>query len=296
MTGAPSERTAHTEFEELLAAYALDAVDGDEATALERHLAVCPRCRQEVAAYRETAAMLAYGGEGAPEGVWDRIAAGTRGPVGGETRRNGGGLDRPGSGGGTAEDDPLAAILPRVRRERRAGRRPVRGPRRRREIRLMEVALAVALVVTAGVIGFAVHLQAEVASARRAEATLAQSETRVGLSEAVAAALAQQGGRRIVLSGAESTERAELVLLPDGVGFLLGGGLRPLPVRETYQLWGIRDGRRISLGLLGRAPTAVPVAVGPVASFAEVAITVEPEGGVAATTAAPVVAGVVSES
>jgi anti-sigma factor RsiW len=296
MTGVPSESTAHAEFEELLAAYALDAVDGDEATALERHLAVCPRCRQEVAAYRETAAMLAYGGESAPEGVFDRIAAGTRGPVGGEARRSGGGLDRPGSGARKTEEDPLAALQPRVPRRRRSGRGPARRQRRRGEIRLVEVALAVALVVSAGVIGFAVHLQAEVASARRAEATLAQSETRVGLAEAVAAALAQRGGRRIELSGSQSTERAELVLLPDGVGFLLGGGLRPLPAEETYQFWGIRDGRRISLGLLGRAPTAVPVAVGPVGSFAEVAITVEPEGGVATTSAAPVVAGVVSQS
>lgn len=157
MTGVPSESTAHAEFEELLAAYALDAVDGDEATALERHLAVCPRCRQEVAAYRETAAMLAYGGESAPEGVFDRIAAGTRGPVGGEARRSGGGLDRPGSGGGKAEEDPLAALQPRVPRRRRSGRGPARRQRRRGEIRLVEVALAVALVVSAGVIGFAVQ-------------------------------------------------------------------------------------------------------------------------------------------
>lgn len=291
MTEVPSGPTAHAEFEELLAAFALDAVDGDEAAAIEEHLTICPRCRQQVAAYRETAAMLAYGGESAPEGVWDRIAAGLRSPVGSETRRPGDSLDRPGSTGGNAAAEPPAPQPARAQRERRGGRRPGRAGGRRAEIRLVEVALAVALVVTAGVIGFAVHLQAEVSAARRAEATLAESETRVGLSEAVAAALAQRGGRRIQLSGTESTERAELVVLPDGVGFLLGGGLRPLPVRETYQLWGIRDGRRISLGLLGRAPTAVPVALGAVTSFAEMAITVEPEGGVSTTTAAPVVVG-----
>ena len=66
---------SHRELQELLGAYALDAVDVDEADAVERHLRECPRCREEVAAHRETAAFMAASGADAPDGVWDRITA-----------------------------------------------------------------------------------------------------------------------------------------------------------------------------------------------------------------------------
>ena len=65
----------HREVQELLGAYALDAVDGDEAEAVEAHLRECPRCREEVAAHRETAAFLASAGSPAPDGLWERIAS-----------------------------------------------------------------------------------------------------------------------------------------------------------------------------------------------------------------------------
>src|SRR5205814_1949498 len=59
----------HQEIEELLGAYALDAVDTDERDLVDAHLAGCPRCASEVAGYRETAAMLAaHGGGRAPDG------------------------------------------------------------------------------------------------------------------------------------------------------------------------------------------------------------------------------------
>ena len=64
----------HDETMELLGAYALDAVDPDEAAAIEDHLRDCPRCRAEVAEHRETAAFLAHAGADAPDGLWTRIA------------------------------------------------------------------------------------------------------------------------------------------------------------------------------------------------------------------------------
>jgi anti-sigma-K factor RskA len=45
---------------ELAAAYALDALDGDDLRGYEVHLAGCERCRDDVAGFRETAAALAY--------------------------------------------------------------------------------------------------------------------------------------------------------------------------------------------------------------------------------------------
>lgn len=65
----------HPEVQELLGAYALDALDPGEADAVDLHLRDCPRCRAEVEEYRETAAMLAFGGVAAPPGVWEKIQA-----------------------------------------------------------------------------------------------------------------------------------------------------------------------------------------------------------------------------
>src|SRR5258706_1875749 len=67
-----AERT-HIEIEELLGAYSIDALDPAERRLVEVHLPGCARCRAEVADLREVAAMLAYTGGAAPEGVWDRI-------------------------------------------------------------------------------------------------------------------------------------------------------------------------------------------------------------------------------
>jgi anti-sigma factor RsiW len=44
---------------QLSAAYALDALDGDDRQAYEAHLAGCERCREDVASFRATAAALA---------------------------------------------------------------------------------------------------------------------------------------------------------------------------------------------------------------------------------------------
>lgn len=46
---------------DLTAAYALDALDGDEVEAYERHLSQCEECRAELAELNETAATLAFG-------------------------------------------------------------------------------------------------------------------------------------------------------------------------------------------------------------------------------------------
>lgn len=48
----------HTTFQDNLAAYALGALDADEAAALERHLATCEPCRLELATYERVGAGL----------------------------------------------------------------------------------------------------------------------------------------------------------------------------------------------------------------------------------------------
>jgi anti-sigma-K factor RskA len=111
----------HRDIEELLGAYALDAVDADERDLIERHLADCPRCRAEVAEHREVAAFLAHTGAPAPDGVWDRIA-------------------------GSLEEPPPVLQLERVRERRRSV-----------PLRAVGIAAAAAVAVIVGLGGFVIH-------------------------------------------------------------------------------------------------------------------------------------------
>lgn len=72
---------SHEEIQQLLGAFALDAVDDDERVEIEDHLRDCPRCRAEVADHRETAAFLALAGAEAPSALWDEIAAAIEPPA-----------------------------------------------------------------------------------------------------------------------------------------------------------------------------------------------------------------------
>ncbi|MEY2471612.1 MAG: hypothetical protein QOK28_941 [Actinomycetota bacterium] len=67
-------RANQSELHELVGAYALDALDADEAREFEAHLDECPRCRAELRDHRDTASYLAHVGTSAPDGVWERIA------------------------------------------------------------------------------------------------------------------------------------------------------------------------------------------------------------------------------
>ena len=54
----------HEEYKEMLAAYALGALEPTEVRALEEHLASCDDCSAEVAEWRATASALAFSAEG----------------------------------------------------------------------------------------------------------------------------------------------------------------------------------------------------------------------------------------
>ena len=61
------------EIDSLLPAYALDAVDDDERTAIEMYLETDPEARAEVAALQRTASMLGHTGGPAPAVVWEKL-------------------------------------------------------------------------------------------------------------------------------------------------------------------------------------------------------------------------------
>src|SRR6476661_5439611 len=96
-----------SEMDDLLGAFALDAVEPDEREMVERHLANDPVARAEVDEMRETAAVLASlptGDEGAPADLWDRIVGAISPPAGapGESRDREGRVE-----GGSADVVPL---------------------------------------------------------------------------------------------------------------------------------------------------------------------------------------------
>ena len=71
---------APDEIHDLAAAYALDALDAEDRWTYERHLDTCDRCREEVAALRDSAVELAYAAEGPepPPDLRDRILEAAR--------------------------------------------------------------------------------------------------------------------------------------------------------------------------------------------------------------------------
>ena len=248
--------TSHQEIQDLLGAFALDAVDDDERDLIEAHLAGCPRCRAEVATHRETAALLAHGGDRAPEGVWARITANLE----------------------EAPPDlaPMASLDDA--RERRS--------RRSISMRAAAAMGAVAAALTA-FFGWRIGVQDERLDRVRAE--LEEIAVQDGLRRAATAALADTGAEQVRLASFDGRTGVHVVRLPDGTGFAVADGLPPLPADRTYQLWALRQDAKISLGLLGQDPDVAPFQmVGPVLGYA---ITDEAAGGVKESTQSPVVLG-----
>lgn len=243
---------SHDEIMELLGAYALDAVDDDERRAVEDHLTECPRCAAEVADHREVAAMLAYSGAPAPEGVWSKIADTLEEPPPE--------LDLPGlTGARRAPDVPAVPDELAARRERR-DRRPV----------LLGAAAAVVLVV--GLVAGS-FIAADDSDTGSSDVAVASIET------LAREALNDPSAKQVSLSSPDDAPIAATAAVhSDGSGFLLGTSLPALDAAETYQLWGVREGVVVSLGVLGNSPDVVAFHLDP--STEALAITVETAGGV----------------
>jgi Anti-sigma-K factor rskA, C-terminal/Putative zinc-finger len=238
----------HDEIAELLGAYALDAVDPDEAAVVEAHLAVCPRCAAEVADHREVAAMLAHTGAPAPEGLWSRISA-------------------------SLEEAPPEMDIPLALPDRaRSGVVDLAGQRaRRRPQWIPGAAVAAALVVVALIAGI----------------VIAGDGDGGDRPEQIAAPVLEDVARRVmndpdavkaVLSSPDGDLEAPAAIDVDGSGYLMGNTLPALDEAQTYQLWGIRGDLVVSLGVLGSSPGVVAFHADP--GVEALAITLEVAGGV----------------
>jgi hypothetical protein len=234
----------HEEIQELLGAYALHAVDPQEAELVERHLEGCPRCRAEVQGHREVATLLGNSGGDAPEGLWDRIATqleDTPPPLR---------LDLP---GGPGTITPLA-------------------PRRRTANRIATTVLGAAAAVAIAVLGAQVVRQQD----RLDEMQTALEDST--LQAAANVAFSDPEAAKLELLSSDGAVRGRAVVLSDGSGYLIAHELPALGADRTYQLWGETDDGLVSLGLLGGDPATVAFHAG--GDVSALAITAEEAGGV----------------
>jgi hypothetical protein len=250
----------HPELDDILGAYALDAVDPAERALVEQRLADDPVARAEVDEMRETAAALASlpgDDEGAPAGLWGRIADAICSPDAATASRT------------AARDivEPSANVVPLKRSTRSFPARIV-----------VPVAAAAALVIAV--------LGVQVAT---------QSPNRAGDLAAAYNQAVDAGAATVPLRAGTPTGgvTAEIALQSDGTGYLRNDRLPGLPEGKTYQLWALvprgAGQQAISAGVLGRDPRAAAFHLsGAPTGFA---ITVENAPGVIASKQSPVAVG-----
>jgi hypothetical protein len=286
---------SHTEIEELLGAYALDAVEPETAAVIGAHLEGCVRCAAEVDQHHEVAGLLANSGGVPPADLWDGIAGRLGGTSDQSWDRLAARLDvpastRPGSGqdAGSSPDQPSA-----TRTGGSGGSAavvPIGTARPRSRLVAASAGLvAAAAAVIALVLGLQVHHLHGQVNALQATPNLSAAER---------AALSAPGTTRVPLSApgtaGQGSTPATIVLTAAGTGFVINGtdqGLAPLPADRTYQLWGEVGSKVISLGLLGSRPGIVPFSVAGSHGVSAFAITDEVAGGVVASTNQPVAEG-----
>jgi anti-sigma-K factor RskA len=212
---------------DLVAAYALDALDDEERVDFERHLADCAVCKAQLAELEEASTALAYAESvEPPPALRERILEAAR-----------------------AENGKVGSV-----------------PRRRWLFPATVAAAAAAAVVAIGVGLWANSLSRDLDRERSANAGYAR-------------ALQLLGG------GAEVTQLADaeggLLVAPDGEAALVVCGLQPAPKDKTYEAWVIEGETPRPAGLFPGGGGCPPVLLErDVPKGAQVAVTLEPKGGV----------------
>lgn len=266
---------SHEQASELLSAYALDAVDGDELVDLETHVATCPRCQSELDILREVAGAMGNSVEPLPEGLWANIVSRLPEDLQG------------------AEPPPMPSLESEARS-------PFRAPssastRRTRRVVVLLGALAVAAVAVAVVFGIdLIHSQDKVSMLQADVSRLHVDNSRLQVKAnetPVAVALRTPGHSIVTLESSSGQQLAQFVIVPGGHGYLVSSQLPVLSTGKTYQLWGIVGGTPISLGLLGTSPRHAAFTIAGAPRAAKLAVSAEPAGGTVAPTGSIVASG-----
>ncbi|MGB3733489.1 MAG: anti-sigma factor [Ilumatobacter sp.] len=223
------------ELDELLGAYALDAVDAGERDRVEDYLRINPKAAAEVQEHREVATMLAFTGMDAPADLWSKITAeiDADAPAPGPELAKVFAFDPP-----VPAADASDAATPMVDAtvmsdERRRTRRGV-------GTWVLGAAAAIALAIAGAVV--VIGAQDTTSNDPIADAF----ERAVDDRDSVQAELVTEGSQASAFG----------VIDQDGHGYLDAAALPRLAPEQTYQLWGVleENGDVVSLGILGRNP------------------------------------------
>jgi hypothetical protein len=248
------------ELAELLAAYALDALDDDERAMVEAQLARDPEAAEEARELRIAASLLASTGGPPPDGVWERLEQAIAGDSGEDVAAE---VAADGSIDGALA--PVVALPTPAARAERARL----GVERRGRWTAAVAAVAVVLALVFG--GLWLGSRGD-DSGTPSAAALARAAAR------------EPGARRARLTDDAGRTLATAVVTRDGSGYLTAR-MPAAAAGTTYQLWGISRTATVSLGVLGRHPGTVAFkAAVPTQSLA---ITTEVAGGVASSEHAP---------
>jgi len=263
--------SAHTEFADAIAAYALNALDAPEARALETHLATCAECRAELAELRR--AVNGIGLSSIAEEPPARVRAAVMNNARGHQS----------TGGTRAPANPRtgnAAIVP-----------------------WMLAAASIALVAATGFYAMMQRQQTATALAGKAaaDARVSSLQRQInGLSERLAV-LSAPDAVQIKLAGQPDAPgaTASVVMSPTKGMVLTALNLPQLAVGKIYQLWVVTKSGPVSIGtfevaadgsVTGTMPITAAAKLDPVA----VAVTIEPAGGVPSPTGPKVLVGLLS--
>ena len=243
------------QLDELLGAYALDAVDEDERVEVEKYLDRSASARDEVHRHYEVAMALATSPGIAPPALWNRIEASTA------------------SGGLHAQPNPPIALhrprRPKAYTSGSTGSVSSRIPAARWAMPVAAAAL-VAVVSTVAIRqnqtirNLRTDVSAAQASARSSQARATKVERLLASSnekERVIQQLLSTSGTTIAhLDTPTGVSVVDVILSPDGQGYLVSKALPALSSGRTYQLWGVADGVVLSLGVFGAAPKTLEFA------------------------------------
>ena len=260
----------HSEYQELLAAHALDALDASEARAVRVHLESCADCRREFDELRDASALLAHAAE--PAAPSDDVRRRLMRKIQSPTRS-------------TAAQPKVVPL-----RQGLASAWP----------NVMRLAAAVAFVAL--MLGLIVLWRRDAASRRqiaelgrqlnRQQRELQIERDNVARQTEALAFLNSPDAKKMVLAGTPTAQTARATFMYDEKSrhaMLMIDGLPATPADKSYEVWFIPKGQApipggtFTVPSDGRALVSdkIPMAAG---SAMVVAITLEPKGGSAVPT------------
>lgn len=237
---------------DLVAAYAIHAVDDDERDFIEAHLDDDPRYRAELGRHLVAAAALTVEAP-VPASTWDAIVARTTAGAIGES-----------------------AVLSPDDAPSRPGVANVIALDAARVARRSRLRVAFTAAVASAAIAVPLTLQ------------FAGTST-PSIAALASNAAKQKGSRTVVLNDANGNALADAVITADGRGFLRRDTLPVLPEGQSYQLWAITGATPVSAGVLGRDPSVVAFTVD--APTSAIALSIEPTAGSTQPTDTPIAVG-----